>query len=254
MSTQSLDDQMPPSDRRRRFALALMDFQDRCFENGAGDDVPRKLDEALERRGLSRHSIPGHVDLGERDCEYGRTLLARAAFRGTLAEVMLWLPGSDPDAEDLDGMTPIMHAAIRADGAQIISALLAEGASPDRLSHENRDALGLAIQFGNDECARELLSRIDAKRRDATGMTRLMSAAVSRAEPARALRCAQLLIPLSDLGALDSEGMSALGHAVRCGNHGVTGAIRSACERSELAIATAPGVATGARQLRRPSL
>lgn len=237
MSTRRLDDQMWLSDCRGHRAMALMDLQDRSFDDGEGDAVLHKLDEALARRKLSRSSIPHLVDLAAQDCEYGRTLLARAACRGSLEEVQLWLPGSDPNAADLDGMTPVMHAATRADGAPIVSALLAAGASPDRLSHERRDALGLAIQFGNDECASVLLGQLDGKGRDATGMTRLMSAAISSAEPERALRCAQLLIPLSDLHAVDSEGMTALDHAVRSRNLGVAGAIRAASDRSELAIA-----------------
>ena len=238
MPTRRPDSGMKQADQRRLRAKALMVFQDRCFDDGFADDIPNELDAALARVGIPRSSIQEHVDLGAQDCEYGRTLLARAACRGSPLEVLLWLPGSDPNAEDLDGMTPVMHAATRADGAPIIAHLLAAGAAPDRLSHERRDALGLAIQFGNDECARVLLGQLDGKGRDATGMTRLMSAAISSAEPERAMRCAQLLIPLSDLYAVDSEGMTALDHAVRSRNHEVAGAIRAGCERSELAIAT----------------
>jgi RNA polymerase primary sigma factor len=75
-------------------------------------------------------------------------LFRKAVLEGRETSVILYLQsGENPNARDLDGMTPLMLAASE-DNAKICRLLLESGADPKLLDHEGRDALSIATVAG----------------------------------------------------------------------------------------------------------
>lgn len=74
------------------------------------------------------------------------------------AVTILVQKGADIEARDMGGWTPlIMQASAQQDGADVVAALLANGANPNAKGNNGESALSFARQTGDDEFIQVLI-------------------------------------------------------------------------------------------------
>jgi len=134
----------------------------------------------------------------------GRTALTHAVCEGAVDCVEFLAPKTTPGIRDNSGRTAWMHAA--ANGQMRMMDLLCAEFAPFDTASSGEDALMLAADNGWAEMVKRLLPHSDANaHRDSLGRNALMQA-LSRDY----WRCAELLIPVSDMAAQDNDGLTAL--------------------------------------------
>ncbi len=133
------------------------------------------------------------VGLGRRDVPRGSasasTIPVFCAARSGSAECVSLLleRGADPNERDDSGRTPLMAAG----SADVVRTLLAAGAARDAVDEYGHDALDRALESDDDDADTDTTERLatvralidagaDIERADASGTTRLASAAFSR--------------------------------------------------------------------------
>ncbi len=90
-----------------------------------------------------------------------------------LAEKLLENPAVNPNSQDPEGFTALMHAA-RTDEIHMVPLLLKVKAALDLVNREGETALIVAVKDGNVEAARQLLmAGADVSPKDARGRTAL---------------------------------------------------------------------------------
>lgn len=103
--------------------------------------------------------------------------LAFAVQRGAIRDVQHLLQlGADPDTRLSDG-TPVLISAIHAHNTALAELLLAFQAAPDSRNRHGQSALQLAVQYGFDNLARQLVFRgANCNHPDTLGFTPLYAA------------------------------------------------------------------------------
>ncbi|KAH8845268.1 hypothetical protein MCOR27_009665 [Pyricularia oryzae] len=127
----------------------------------------------------------------------------------------------DPDVQDGSGWTPLMIAVSIKDGEKLVDLLLGKGADVNEKNNSGQTALHFAASKNNLDVARKLLDQkppASARVRDRRGQYALHRAAAVGSTPMVNLLIGQGKSPLN---ATDSDGQTALHHAIAEG-HGDT--------------------------------
>jgi ankyrin repeat protein len=193
---------------------------------------------------------------------YGRTPLHRAALAGepAAARALLAAVGSQLDAVDVDGVTPLAAAcAAPRHAAAVIKVLLAAGADAQSKDVYGSQPLHRAAVAGNVKAVKALLEspKVDANAADEKGRTALHDAAYA----GRLDTMMALLDGGTDPLIADADGNTALHGAAAAGHATVATALlqvggtvlgeaRNAAGETAAAIADAAGSGTTARVIR----
>ncbi len=175
---------------------------------------------------LLRALISGGVDLNQAHAGVTPLLAAtRDSWHGRPDAVMTLLAnGADPRAVDLEGNTPLHHAARSSDPG--VAALLRDAAAEiDAINHEGLTPLGVACTVGNWRLARFLLER--GARSEPEGATPVLLAAAGGEEDDPA-GVALLLRHKAKVDARGRDGRSALHLAAGSGHPEIVEALLTA--------------------------
>ena len=150
------------------------------------------------------------------------TPLTTALNRGDLEKIEFFIdhPDVDPDIQDDLEMTPLMYAAVGGE-AEITQALLDKGAEPNIQDIDGRTALMHAIKSKNTVVPQVLLGnqRVDSEVPDRAGKTALMYAAIYDQKEVVLDILHRKIGPKPNIDLQDQYGLTALAHAVINYNH-----------------------------------
>jgi ankyrin repeat protein len=202
-------------------------------------DLFARLDTLLERKeySLSNESLQTqpaetnilralHRDVNQRSGSDGSTYLTRAVKKGRKIEVEELILKEDADVNytDKEGRTPLLHAVMEGDGG-MVDVLTNYGAKLDA-THNSRPILQEAIERGSASIVSQL-RKLGAKLDEPTmnGMRPLLyiiqrNPRVS-AEVLKAFCCRgedDAALPPPEMNVVDEKGLTAVHHAVLCGN------------------------------------
>jgi ankyrin repeat protein len=190
-----------------------------------------RLSEWLRNTGYPEGTGADWIDLRAAPEDFfGQSLLSSAAASDDLVAIQALARLLDVNLQSGDGSTALM-AASRRPTDRACHALLQAGADPLLADVYGRDALRHAADEGSHHCVARLLGAGVQPSAGKSGRSALHYAVESRG--AGALACVRLLLPLSDLGATNREGHTALELARKRGDMEIAGLI-AAFRRSQL--------------------
>jgi hypothetical protein len=235
-----------PPELREAGEAALMGL----FERGEKKTVRAWMPQLAELAWLTAVVGRHREDFYERRNEGPLSDLQVMILNGDHARAAQLLRGGAPESPAL----PSMHVASFEGSADMVDALVAAGAEVGALNARGKSAAWIAAA-GNHEALEALLHHgADPRTPDTDGVTPLMVAIANMSAP-----CAELLLPVSDLRAKDSQGRSACERApsfhadpddpdfermVRYAR-----LLRSLHEAAEFDSAAGPGLGRGSRSL-----